>query len=186
MSAQPSYTEKQARDDCHSYQRLAGIVSRLINRDLNRLDDATAKKYFKPSVFQTVHSLHGFFNGRDLKKKDLIVSHQFVAPFFDYKGDPENAGTFMARRLDGLADAELAAGHRYFEIERADGVTLLYTHYKSHPLLDAARLIGVSVPTVRALAERGELAGWKIGRNYKFSKTAVDEFLNRSARPLAA
>ncbi len=51
---------------------------------------------------------------------------------------------------------------------------------------EAARLIGVSVPTVRALAERGELAGWKIGRNYKFSKTAVDEFLNRSARPLAA
>ena len=139
MSAQPSYTEKQARDDCHSYQRLAGIVSRLINRDLNRLDDATAKKYFKPSVFQTVHSLHGFFNGRDLKKKDLIVSHQFAAPFFDYKGDPENAGTFMGRRLDGLTDAELAAGHRYFEIKRADGVTLLYTHYKSHPLLDAAR-----------------------------------------------
>jgi excisionase family DNA binding protein len=51
---------------------------------------------------------------------------------------------------------------------------------------EAARLIGVSVPTVRALAERGELAGWKIGRNYKFSKTAIDEFLNRSARPLAA
>ena len=51
---------------------------------------------------------------------------------------------------------------------------------------EAARLIGVSVPTVRALAERGELAGWKIGRNYKFSKTAIAEFLNRSARPLAA
>jgi hypothetical protein len=141
MSAQPSYTERQARDDCQSYQRFAGIVSRLINRDLNRLDDATAKKYFKPSLFQTVHSLHGFFNGRDLKKKDLIVSHQFVAPFFDYKGDPENSGTFMGRRLDGLADAEFASGHLYFEIERADNVTLLFTHYKSHPLLDAARWV---------------------------------------------
>ncbi len=51
---------------------------------------------------------------------------------------------------------------------------------------ETARMLGISVPTVRALAERGELAGWKIGRNYKFSKTAVDEFLNRSARPLAA
>jgi len=51
---------------------------------------------------------------------------------------------------------------------------------------EAARLIGVSVPTVRALAERGELAGWKIGRNYKFSTQAIGEFLNRSARPLAA
>jgi len=51
---------------------------------------------------------------------------------------------------------------------------------------EAARLLGVSVPTVRALAERGELAGWKIGKCYRFSKQAVDEFLNRSARPLAA
>ena len=51
---------------------------------------------------------------------------------------------------------------------------------------EAARMIGVSVPTVRELCERGELAGWRVGRNYRFSKQAVDEFLNRSARPLAA
>ncbi len=51
---------------------------------------------------------------------------------------------------------------------------------------EAARLLGVSVPTVRAFAERGELAGWKIGRNYKFTRQAVEDFLNRSARPLAA
>ena len=52
--------------------------------------------------------------------------------------------------------------------------------------VEAARLIGVSVPTVRAFSSRGELAGWKIGRNYKFTRQAVEEFLNRSARPLAA
>jgi excisionase family DNA binding protein len=51
---------------------------------------------------------------------------------------------------------------------------------------EAARLIGVSVPTVRSFAERGELAGWKIGKCYKFSRQAVEDFLNRSARPLAA
>ena len=51
---------------------------------------------------------------------------------------------------------------------------------------EAARLIGVSVPTVRALAERGELPGWRIGRNYKFTYQAISEFLNRSERPLAA
>jgi excisionase family DNA binding protein len=51
---------------------------------------------------------------------------------------------------------------------------------------EAARLIGISVPTVRILVERGELEGWRVGRNYKFSKSAIDEFLNRSARPLAA
>ncbi len=51
---------------------------------------------------------------------------------------------------------------------------------------EAARLLGVSVPTVHAFAERGELAGWKIGKCYRFSKQAIDEFLNRSARSLAA
>ncbi len=51
---------------------------------------------------------------------------------------------------------------------------------------EAARLIGVSVPTVRQLVERGQLPGWRIGRNYKTSKEAIDDFLNRNARPLAA
>jgi len=51
---------------------------------------------------------------------------------------------------------------------------------------EAARLLNVSVPTVRALAERGELAGWKVGKCYKFSKQAISDFLNRNARPLAA
>jgi excisionase family DNA binding protein len=51
---------------------------------------------------------------------------------------------------------------------------------------EVARLLNLSTPTVRSLAERGELAGWRIGKSYKFSRQAVDEFLNRSARPLAA
>lgn len=51
---------------------------------------------------------------------------------------------------------------------------------------EAARRIGVSVPTVRLLTERGELAGWRIGKVYRFSEQAINEFLNRSARPLAA
>jgi excisionase family DNA binding protein len=50
---------------------------------------------------------------------------------------------------------------------------------------EAARLIGVSVPTVRALTDRGELAGWKIGKCYKFSRQAIDQFLKRSERPAA-
>jgi excisionase family DNA binding protein len=51
---------------------------------------------------------------------------------------------------------------------------------------EAARLLGVSVPTVRAFAERGDLAGWRIGKSYKFSRQTIEDFLNRSARPLAA
>jgi excisionase family DNA binding protein len=49
-----------------------------------------------------------------------------------------------------------------------------------------ARAIGVSVPTVRAMAERGEIAGWRIGSRYKFARVAVEEFLTKSARPLTA
>lgn len=51
---------------------------------------------------------------------------------------------------------------------------------------DVAREIGVTHPTVRKLIERGQLRGWRFGRNYKTSRAAVDEFINRSARPLAA
>jgi len=51
---------------------------------------------------------------------------------------------------------------------------------------EAARLIGVSVPTIRRLVEHGHLPGWRIGRNYKTSKEAIDDFLSRNARPLAA
>jgi excisionase family DNA binding protein len=49
-----------------------------------------------------------------------------------------------------------------------------------------AREIGVSLPTVRALVERGELGAWRIGKCYKFSRASVDEFLNRNSRPRAA
>ncbi len=49
-----------------------------------------------------------------------------------------------------------------------------------------AREIGVTPPTVRRLIEHGHLRGWRFGRNYKTSRAAVEEFLNRSARPLAA
>ena len=51
---------------------------------------------------------------------------------------------------------------------------------------EAAQLLGCSVPTVRNFVERGELDGWKIGKCYKFSRHAIEDFLKRSARPLAA
>lgn len=148
MAAEPSsfmpeaFTDKQADAECQSYQKFTGIVDRLIGRDLNRLDEATANKYFKPSVGRTIHSLHGFFNGRNLKKKgkELMVAHKFVAPHFDYHGDVENCGQFIGRRLNALRDAEFATGHLYIELERADEA-LLFTHYKGHPLLDAAKWV---------------------------------------------
>ncbi len=51
---------------------------------------------------------------------------------------------------------------------------------------DVAARLGVSVPTVRALAERGQLFGWRVGKCYRFPHESVAEFLSRNERPLAA
>jgi len=49
-----------------------------------------------------------------------------------------------------------------------------------------AKRLGISVPTVKRLAERGELAGYKIGGWYRFAPSSVEDYLNRHVRPLAA
>jgi excisionase family DNA binding protein len=49
-----------------------------------------------------------------------------------------------------------------------------------------AEIVGVSVPTIRRLAESGQLAGARVGRWYRFERAAVDDFVVRSERPLAA
>ncbi len=51
---------------------------------------------------------------------------------------------------------------------------------------EVAAQIGVSVPTVRALAERGQLFGWRVGKCYRFPRESVADFLSRNERPLAA
>jgi hypothetical protein len=111
----------------------------MLSRVVQRLDEETARRRFKPSVFATVHSLHGFFNGREVsEEKPLFKAHKFVAPHFDYHGDPENAARFMDRRLDALAEAEAACGLRFVVVTRADNRTQLFTGYEGAPLLDAA------------------------------------------------
>lgn len=137
QSAPQPFTTREAKAARQSYQHLAAIINRLLNRVMQGLDGET-QAAFKPSVFHTIHALHGFFHGRDLAKKDLVVAHKFVTPYFDYTGHEDNAAKFMDRRLDALLDAEYAAGRRFIDIRRADGETLLFTWYKSHPLLDAA------------------------------------------------
>lgn len=143
MTAQPApFTKQNARDARRTYQHIAAAVNRLLNRIMQGLDEE-GRKAFKPSVFHTVHALHAFFHGQDLSKagKALMKSHQFVTPYFDYTGKPEHAAKFMGSRLDTLRDAELACGYEFVTIERADGVTQLFTWYKGHPLLDAAERV---------------------------------------------
>jgi excisionase family DNA binding protein len=49
-----------------------------------------------------------------------------------------------------------------------------------------ARQIGVTPVTVRAMTERGQLPGWRIGNRYRYAKSAIEDFLSNSKRPLAA
>jgi hypothetical protein len=141
--AQPApFTKQNARDARRTYQHVAAVVNRLLNRAMAITEDeVAAKKYFTPTLFHTVHALHAFFHGRDLTKKDLIKAHKFVTPFFDYRGNDENAGRFMDRRLDSLDAAERAFGRRFIPVQRADNETLLFTWYQGHPLLDAAEWV---------------------------------------------
>jgi hypothetical protein len=134
------FTKRDAKDARQYYQHLTAIINRLLNRIMQGLDH-DAQAAFKPSVFHTIHALHAFFHGRDLAKKDIVVAHKFVTPYFDYIGHEDNAAKFMDRRLDALLEAEYAAGRRFIDIKRADGETLLFTWYKAHPLLDAAEAL---------------------------------------------
>jgi hypothetical protein len=145
MSAQPvfAFTARDAKSARVSYQHIAGTVNRILNRIVNSLPEEKAGA-FKPSVFQTIHGLHGFFNGREVsKKKPVIKAHKFVAPHFEYRGDLDssNVSRFMDRRLDSLHEAEIACGRRFVTLSRADGRTLLWTSYEGHPLLDAAEWV---------------------------------------------
>ncbi len=49
-----------------------------------------------------------------------------------------------------------------------------------------ARQIGVTPVTVRAMTERGQLPGWRIGNRYRYAKSAIEDFLSNSERRVAA
>lgn len=100
------FTKGDAEKARRSYQHVAAVVNRLLNRVMQGLD-AEGQRAFKPTVFHTVHALHAFFHGQDLSKagRALMKSHQYVTPYFDYTGKPENAAKFMGTRLDALREA---------------------------------------------------------------------------------
>jgi hypothetical protein len=170
QSAAKPFTKQDARAARQYYQHVAAVINRLLNRVMQGLD-AERQKAFKPTVFHTIHALHALFHGRDLSKKDLIVAHKFVTPYFDYTGHEDSAAKFMDRRLDALLEAERAAGRRFIEIQRADGETLLFTWYKSHPLLDAAEAL--------YLEARQKPDYWKCA-----SAAVTDEMLDRAIESL--
>ena len=48
---------------------------------------------------------------------------------------------------------------------------------------DVARHLNVHRKTVINLVERGELRGYRVGRNWRFRKSDVDEYLERQQEP---
>jgi hypothetical protein len=141
QAAPQPFTRRDATSARRSYQHVAAVVNRLLNRIMQGLDEE-GRKAFKPSVFHTVHALHAFFHGQDLSKpgRALMKSHQWVTPYFDYTGKTENAAKFMGSRLDALRAAEEACGREFVTVKRADE-DQLFTWYQAHPLLDAAESV---------------------------------------------
>ncbi|HEX8284097.1 MAG TPA: hypothetical protein VF588_12110 [Pyrinomonadaceae bacterium] len=67
------FTKQDASNARRSYQHVAAVVNRLLNRIMQGLDEE-GRKAFKPSVFHTVHALHAFFHGQDLSKPGKALS----------------------------------------------------------------------------------------------------------------
>jgi hypothetical protein len=81
----PQFTAKDARQARVYYQHIAQIVNLIINRLIQTIDKKHADA-FTPSVFQTIHALHGMFNGREVsEKKPLFRAHIFTAPHFGFR-----------------------------------------------------------------------------------------------------
>ncbi len=145
---QQPFSKSDARRARVSYQYVAQIVNLIINRLIQKTDDEGAKA-FSPSVSQTIHALHGMFNGRELSTdKPLFRAHIFTAPHFGFREretEPEmreeRAAKLVCRRLNDLEEAEAACGRQLVIIRRADGVTQKLTAYEGHPLLDAAEAL---------------------------------------------
>jgi hypothetical protein len=95
----PQFTTKDARDARIHYQRVAQIVNLIINRLIQTIDKKHADA-FTPSVFQTIHALHGMFNGREVSEKNPhFRKHLYAAPHFGFRD--HSVEDIAAIQLDG-------------------------------------------------------------------------------------
>jgi hypothetical protein len=138
MSAQPSsftppapahvfVTDREARQVKTNHQQLAHVINRM-----------TARMGFPDKAARCVVGLHGLLNGREPHSLPALIGHKYAARQFNYAGQEENSDVFMGRYLDALKDAEIKAGRKCFEIERANGVTTIITTYHADYLGEAA------------------------------------------------
>ncbi len=79
------FTKHDARRARVFYQHIAQCVNLIINRLIQTVDKDCAEA-FTPSVFQTIHALHGMFNGREVSEdKPLFRSHLLTASHFGFR-----------------------------------------------------------------------------------------------------
>ncbi len=138
MSAQPSsftptapahvfVTDKETRKIKTNHQWLQHVLNRM-----------TARLGFPDKAARCVAGLHGLLNGRETHSFPALIAHKYAARQFNYTGKEENSDVFMGRFLDALKDAEIKAGRKCFEIERANGVTTIITTYHADYIGEAA------------------------------------------------
>jgi hypothetical protein len=96
-----TFTRADARRARVSYQHIAQIVNLIVNRVIQTLDHDRAAT-FKPVVFQTIHALHGMFNGREVSKDyPLFRAHIYTAPHFGFQ-DTSKAEIALIQADDSL------------------------------------------------------------------------------------
>ncbi len=169
MSAQPSsFTPKAA---AHVFvtdgeKRKIKTNQQQLQHVINRM---TGRMGFPDKAARCVAGLHGLLNGRE--KLPALIAHRYAARQFNYAGEESNTDVFMRRFLDALKDAEIKAGRKCFEIERANGVTTIITTYHHDYIGEAA---------LWALTEAQASEEWKKNP----AKAVTDELIDRAIAKL--
>jgi hypothetical protein len=120
-------TDRETRRVKQHHQHLAHVLNRM-----------TGRMGFPDKAARCVVGLHGLLNGRETHSFPALIAHKYAARQFNYAGEESNTDVFMRRFLDALKDAEIKAGRKCFEIERANGVTTIITTYHHDYIGEAA------------------------------------------------
>jgi hypothetical protein len=149
-------TDREARKIKTNHQWLQHVINRM-----------TGRMGFPDKAARCVAGLHGLLNGRETHSFPALIAHKYAAPHFNYAGREENSDVFMGRFLDALKAAEIKAGRKCFEIERANGVTTIVTTYHHDYIGEAA---------LWALTEARASEEWKKHP----AKAVTDELIDRA------
>ncbi len=102
---QVAFTKADAKQARVSYQHVAQIVNLIVNRIIQTIGEEHAKA-FTPAVFQTIHALHGMFNGREVSPaKPFFRKHLYTAPNFGFR-DRSGVEIGTVRADDSLSPDE--------------------------------------------------------------------------------